>query len=473
MPHSGAGPREAEAVDQEIISQADLRQGEWLEDVCAFANAQGGSVLIEAPDSRRGNPALEALELAPLRIYEELGITCEVGLVMVGGHMGVEVTVPPFPQPVSYDGRFFQRSHGQTVLLVGDELVRFLRGRDSIDAEVPWERRPVPQARPENLDVDAIAFLWEATRARRAEQGRGEDDGQSDDGWERPLDDDPQQRLISQLRALDLLDEATGYLTNAGALLVHRAPHQVAEGALIRVGFFDAGGEPLASREVTGPLLSQVDQAVELILFQRKEQAGGRMARVARSPLPALAVREALMNALVHKDYASGVPVQVGVSPQAVTVTNVGRPPERWTDETLAQPHGARPGNPHLAAVLARAGAVESWGTGILRMTSACDAAGLAAPTLTLSADEFSARLPQTPPPVDPLRDERLSRVDQQVLERLARDDRPTAGTVAHDLQVSDSTVRRSIRRLLKLGLIKRVGSSKAGFWQVNREEAS
>ena len=73
--------------------------------------------------------------------------------------------------------------------------------------------------------------------------------------------------------------------------------------------------------------------------------------------------------------------------------------------------------------------------------------------------------LPLEPAPPDPLADLRLSRVDRRVLERLRADDRPTAAVLAADLAVSDSTVRRSLRRLTQLRLIERIGSTKTGFW--------
>lgn len=485
-------------MDQEVIEQGDLRQGTWLETVCAFANGRGGSLLVEVAETRRRKTPLETLERLPVVIYEELGITCDVNLVMVGGRMAVEATVLPSPQPVSYEGRFFQRRGGQTSLLVGADLVRFLRGRDE-EEEAPWERRPVPSARLEDLDADALQALGHAAR-ERTEPASFPDADWAD---EAPATDG----LLAQLGALGLADSATGFLNHAGVLVAHRAPDELIEGALVVVGFFaedSLGGPsrgPSRRLEIRGPLVSQANQVVEAVLnplppgVRRVVAAGASgaagsstgasdsasavgtsgtagatgtpgSARVKEGALPPAVLREAVLNALTHKDYAAGAPVQVSVYADRVVVANVGRPPMSWTADDLAAPHSARPSNPTVAGALAAIGATAGWGRGAQLMNDACAQAGLPAPRFELSVDETTVTLPLVPAPVDPLADLRVTRTDRQVLALLAELDRPTAAHLATTLGVSDSTVRRSLKRLTQLGLIARHGSNKTGFWR-------
>lgn len=244
-----------------------------------------------------------------------------------------------------------------------------------------------------------------------------------------------------------------------------------------------------------GPLVSQANEAVRVILSAAgvADTRHGREAeaRRATSPvrsvfrtersldapppepaakdgeLPAATLREALLNALAHKDYAAGAPVQVSVYPDRVTIANVGRPPATWTADDLASPHSARPANPIMAAALTALGATGSWGRGTHLMADACARAGLSAPVFALGADETSVTLPLVPPPVDPLEDLRLSSIDRRLLELLRDLDRPNAADLAAALGVSDSTVRRSLKRLTQLRLIARHGSTKTGFWRV------
>ena len=87
-------------------------------------------------------------------------------------------------------------------------------------------------------------------------------------------------------------------------------------------------------------------------------------------------MREALLNAVVHKDYASGIPVQISVYPDKLMICNPGQLPPQWTVERLLAKHASAPFNPDLANAFFRAGLVEAWGRGIERMLETCRQAG-------------------------------------------------------------------------------------------------
>ena len=59
-------------------------------------------------------------------------------------------------------------------------------------------------------------------------------------------------------------------------------------------------------------------------------------------------MREAILNAIVHKQYESGVPIQISVYKDKLYITNVGKLPDHWTEETLYQKHGSKPYNPNI-----------------------------------------------------------------------------------------------------------------------------
>ncbi len=87
--------------------------------------------------------------------------------------------------------------------------------------------------------------------------------------------------------------------------------------------------------------------------------------RVERFDYDAGALREVIHNAIVHKDYSSGIPIQIGVFRDKLFVFNPGHLPQDWTIETLAKSHRSIPFNPDIANVFFRAGLIESWGRGI------------------------------------------------------------------------------------------------------------
>jgi ATP-dependent DNA helicase RecG len=94
------------------------------------------------------------------------------------------------------------------------------------------------------------------------------------------------------------------------------------------------------------------------------------------------ALREAVLNAVVHKDYAIGAPIQISVYADKLLIWNRGELPPNWTVEKLLSKHASIPFNPDVASVFFRAGMIESWGRGIERLLEACQEAHTPAPEL-------------------------------------------------------------------------------------------
>ncbi|MDR0305322.1 MAG: hypothetical protein LBI42_00640 [Chitinispirillales bacterium] len=90
--------------------------------------------------------------------------------------------------------------------------------------------------------------------------------------------------------------------------------------------------------------------------------------------------REAILNAIAHKDYSGGVPIQISVYKDKVMIWNEGQLPENWTIEKLLAKHPSIPYNPDIANAFFRSGYVEAWGRGFTKMTDQCVAVGIPKP---------------------------------------------------------------------------------------------
>jgi ATP-dependent DNA helicase RecG len=102
---------------------------------------------------------------------------------------------------------------------------------------------------------------------------------------------------------------------------------------------------------VRGNLFSQVESTLEL-LYSKYLKAFIRysgLLRLERFLFPFEAMREAVLNAVVHKDYSSGVPVQISVYEDKIVIWNAGQLPSDWTVQRLLGKHGSVPANPLLA----------------------------------------------------------------------------------------------------------------------------
>ena len=116
----------------------------------------------------------------------------------------------------------------------------------------------------------------------------------------------------------------------------------------------------------------------------------GEIFRQDRLPVPPNAMREVLLNAVMHRDYSdpSGY-VAVAIFDDRIEVRSVGRLPSGITAEDLSGPHLSKPVNPLIADAFHRTGAVEIWGRGTNRVIDECEEYGISAPTF----DEQSGSL--------------------------------------------------------------------------------
>ena len=111
--------------------------------------------------------------------------------------------------------------------------------------------------------------------------------------------------------------------------------------------------------------------------------------RIETYEYPRGAVREALLNAIAHKDYSGLTPIQIRVYKDRIMMWNEGHLPEDWTISKLLEEHSSRPFNPDIANAFFRSGYIESWGRGISKMTELCEAEGLPKPTYLVEGSDF------------------------------------------------------------------------------------
>jgi ATP-dependent DNA helicase RecG len=225
---------------------------------------------------------------------------------------------------------------------------------------------PLPGVTPRSLSKAAVdAFRVEARRSRRVEAA------------------DLKESTAGLMEKLHLWDGT--HLKRAAVLAFHPDPERFVTGAFVKIGFFRTDDDLRYHDEIHGALITQVDRTLELVRlkFLKAAVTYQGIQRVEIYPVPEPALREAVLNAVLHKDYATGVPVQISVYEDRLMIWNPGQLPPSWTVEKLKQKHGSHPFNPDLANVFFRAGEIEAWGRGIERMYAACRAAGFPEPVIT------------------------------------------------------------------------------------------
>jgi predicted HTH transcriptional regulator len=110
--------------------------------------------------------------------------------------------------------------------------------------------------------------------------------------------------------------------------------------------------------------------------------------RIENYPIPRTAFREAVLNAIVHRDYSTGNPIHIHIYPNKVLIYNDGRLPENWTEADLFAPHTSKPYNPLIAAAFFRSGQIEAWGRGVEKISAACREWGKPEPFYRIRSNE-------------------------------------------------------------------------------------
>lgn len=473
------------ATDSSLpIARRSAWRDDCMEVVCGIANAGGGRLVLDADVDGRGvvkRKTNRLMKTIPSAVAAALGLTCAMELVLEEGRMCLEVVVPPAPEPISYHGTFYLYQNGFNTVLDNEALDRLLQ--PAAETDMKWETRPVIQASLDDLNMGLVTRYTGALR-----------------DTDITTDLDEVAAIEEKLRRAGLMT-GVGTPTNAGILLLHDQPQRYIAGATVRIGFFGGrAGSPIFEDEVTGSLIEQVHRTVELIFDKYLADTGPVRPRGTHGspPLPRDAVHEAVLNAVAHKNYESGTPIQVSVFVDRLCIDNVGRPPRTWTVTALLGRHTSRPNNPNLVSALRSLGIIDGWGNGVGAMRMECIEAGLPEPIFELRDDETMVCFQMDEDSVmrtslsgnDPATHASLTRSalsdahamareaalqhdigltanDEKVLSMIDIDGRLTAPRIAKSLGVSESTVRRSFRRLRDLGIIDRVGSDKAGFWRV------
>ena len=104
---------------------------------------------------------------------------------------------------------------------------------------------------------------------------------------------------------------------------------------------------------------------------------------------PKEAIREALLNAVAHKDYTGASPIQISVYKDKMMIWNFGELPENWTIDTLQKKHSSVPHNPDISNAFFRLGYIEAWGRGIRKMNEQCTLYGLPMPLYYYESSGF------------------------------------------------------------------------------------
>jgi len=262
----------------------------------------------------------------------------------------------------------------ELIAAVYASLVRILEERELIRFG-PFDATFCRNATLGDLDEDKITrFLVLARRGRNF-----------------PLPGDtPPHEVLAHLNLLD-----KGRPTHAAVLLFGRQPQRFLITSEVKCAHFHGYevAKPIPSYQVyKGTVFDLVDQAKDFVLSKIDLWVGTREESTqvpTKYEIPQEVVAEAIVNAVVHRDYTSNASVQVMLFKDRLEVWNPGTLPPTLTLEKLRGPHASVPHNPLLAEPMYLTKYIERMGTGIRDMIRRCIKAGLAEPEIRIDGGFF------------------------------------------------------------------------------------
>jgi ATP-dependent DNA helicase RecG len=449
---AGEGPRLAFARER-------ARLDELAETLVAFANGAGGALVLGVAGRARARVEGVSDPAAARDLLLEAALACTPPLVLpmprevrVGEGCVLVAAVPAgLSQVYSLHGKYLRREGATNQPLAPDALRRLLLER----GDVSWERSAPDGAAPDELDpakVDAYA--------RRLGPG---------------AEEDPAGLL---LRRGCVVPGSSFTPTNAGLLLfARRVEERFPQAEITLVHYRGRDMADAFEREDVRDTLVEAVRRAERWLMEHMRK-GSRMVGLERqdwTQFPPGAVREALVNAVAHRDYSvRGEGVRVSLFSDRLEVYSPGRLPGHVTVENIVAERFSR--NESVVQVLADFGLIERLGYGIDRMLRQMEDAGLPPPAFRETAAGFLVSLTGLPPE-DPAPDS----LDTREWARQGLNERQIAAMLhlaeqrritSRDLQerypdVSPETIRRDLADLVERGLLLKVGDKRATYYIV------
>ncbi|MHB9038912.1 MAG: ATP-binding protein, partial [Armatimonadota bacterium] len=373
--------------------------------VCAMLNGLGGFVLFGVNDDGHINgqqvtsKTLEDIAAELGRIEPPAFPDIET-VNLENGNSVVVLRVSGGGGPYTYDGRPYVRNGATTHRMPQQYYERLLLER--MHASNRWENQEARGVSINDLNaVEIVRTVEEAVRRQRLED---------------PGTRDP----VELLRGLGLLNDSS--ILNAAVVLFIKSENVLPNYPQCQLKMARFRGldktEFIDNRQEYGNAFDLLQRTQRF--FRDHLPVAGRIVpgifeRIDDPLYPPAALREAVANALCHRDYSlSGGSVSIAIFDDRLEISSSGILPFDLTTDDLTKPHASRPWNPLIAQAFYRRGIIETWGRGTIKIQELTSSAGLAPPEFSCQMGEvvvkfYSAQLE--------------SRLESQLGSRLESDD--------------------------------------------------
>lgn len=441
-----------------------------FETVCGFLNAKGGSVLIgvadngdiigqDVTDKTKQEIARELDKIEPHAAVQVEYIPCP------NGKKVIFLKAPKGPHlPYTYDGRAFKRIQSTTTQMSQQQYKQLLTQGGQFNYR--WDEMLAAAFDLSSLNQEEIQ--------ETIKQGI-----QADRIPSEALNDN----LQNMLKRLKLMKDET--LTNAAVILFakneHLRDYPQCHLKMARFRGNDKTGDFIDNQSVDGNaffILAEATMFMKRHLPIASTYQQDKFERIDEPTLPVLAVREALINAICHRDYSNrSSSIALAIYDDRLEIWSYGLLPHELTVEDLKKSHTSHPRNQLVADIFFKRKLVEKWGTGTTKMIDLCEERHLPPPEFT----EYSGGVSVTFRFKEPIRTitnttilyENLTSRQKQIIDVLTKYGILRSRDILTKLgePIPERTLRFDLGKLRKLNIVDKQGQSNTTRWFINKNK--
>ena len=473
-------PKESMTVEFKASFNDDV-----IETLTAFANTKGGKVLVGVSDN--GAPVKgftigkESIQqwLNEVKTKTQPSIIPNIDVVEYKNSTVIEFSVHEFPvKPIAFRGRYFKRvensNHPLSVSEISDVYLQSM--------QYSWDSYPYPGATINDVNLEKVRVFIANVNSK----GR----------FQLPIEPVP------AMTKLNLIKNETP--TNAAMILFSKKNLLYN----VHIGRFKTPSIIIADKMINGNLYDVVEESMQTIVGHLKfafEITGQTTRRTEIPEYPLDALRELLLNALIHRDYKSSTDVQIKIFDQKITFFNPGGLYGNITEaDLLTDVYQASTRNKQLAEAFYLTRDIEKYGSGFIHIRNAIanyptmkfefrelgdgfiTEFNYIKQKITTEGDEIIPNVPKNVPEKEvnvtenvPKKGVNVTRSVPQnnydfqenrfpiILTMVKKDKTVSMQCMANFFDVNIKTIKRDLERLKTMGLLERIGAKKGGYWVV------
>jgi ATP-dependent DNA helicase RecG len=407
-----------------------------VETLCAFANHKGGVILFGVTDKGKitGQPSGDStLRTISDTIAQSISPSIYPSVVKeeADGKPLILVSLPESTsKPYTANGRPYKRLGTTTRQMSSNEYEHLLLERNR--HRLCWDMELNADITTMDIDEGQLRlFVRTAQNARNLSVSS-----------ELPIEE--------LLVGLDLMKERK--LTNAAMALFGKRPQTIFHHLTVKAARFKGTTkDEFIDNQLFSGNLFELYQKLQAFFSSHIRIAGKTSRdfslRKDTPDYPLEALREASINALIHRDYYNPHgSTEAAVYDDRIEIWNNGLLASGLNVESLYKPHRSVPRNPLLARAFFLFGATEAWGRGTLKMIGLCKDAGLPSPEISENSGGIEVRFTRLLSSTE--KEGKLKKTQEKIIAYLRKRGSAKSGDIAKALQISDRTVQRNLAEL-------------------------